>query len=437
MGLPDWLAYQESFFQLAEKVRERSIVPFLGAGMSMEARFPDWNGLTARLLERTHELIRTRIAPGVVPQTIDASDLLFAADFCRRELGDQEFEAEISRLLAVDDEVRERIRTSSNFAALAKLDFPYWLTTNFDRALEAALEIFAQKSARSVDWSQEDEVNKFLLRLPVSVNEPVCVHIHGTVGTANSLIFTERDYQRRYWRSDLDRVKLFVIFTSNSVVTIGFSLSDHDFMSVLREVKAKLALSAPRHFALLSAPRAEIRNRLGAGGQAAVFKEKYGIAPVYFPSDGQDFSHLGQLLEMLNTVVNIEEHGARPAGVSGECPDDPQKGTWGGLPERSGFRVTATVRENPRLHEWFDIELNVERSSAAPFEPRRAVFHLHPTFSPNRYERPFSGNTAQLVLTAYGAFTVGVEVEPAAGAAIPLEIDLAADPRAPAVFRSR
>jgi hypothetical protein len=440
MGLPKWLEYQDSFYQLAEKVRDGTVVPFLGAGMSVEAKFPDWKGLMKRLAGKAQAAIAAQVSEGKVTQGIDESDLLFAADFFRKVLGDEVFETEICDALAMNDDVRERISKSSNYAALAKLDFPCWLTTNFDLALEAALEIYGPKPCRSVDWSQEDDVNRFLMRAPNADGKSVCIHLHGTLGTRNSLIFTERDYQRRYWRSDLDRVKLFVIFTSYSVVTIGFSLTDHDFMSILREVKAKLSLSEPRHYALLDAPEDQIPSRLVAGGHAAELREKYGIAPVYFPRRDSDFSKLGTLLEVLQTVVNSGHRRGEAAEGDGleECPDDPNRGRWGGKSERDGFRVTANVRPNPRLPEWFDIELTVERVAPTTAAVQEAVFHLHPTFNPARQQRRFEANDkAKLELTAYGAFTVGVDVEQRSGPPIQLELDLAALEDAPLLFRSR
>lgn len=61
-------------------------------------------------------------------------------------------------------------------------------------------------------------------------------------------------------------------------------------------------------------------------------------------------------------------------------------------------------------------------------------FHLHPTFRPPVREVDVVDGQATLRLTAFGAFTVGVETD---GGSNSLELDLALDPSFPELFRAR
>jgi hypothetical protein len=115
--------------------------------------------------------------------------------------------------------------------------------------------------------------------------------------------------------------------------------------------------------------------------------------------------------------------------------DDPNKGQFGGQPERGGFRLAAEVTPVPQTTEVFLIHAWVEASAGQqPLRDGAAVlFHLHPTFEPSTATVTASGGTAALDRLAWGAFTLGVEVE-----GVRLELDLAKDVlAAPSLFRSR
>jgi len=127
--------------------------------------------------------------------------------------------------------------------------------------------------------------------------------------------------------------------------------------------------------------------------------------------------------------------GASIVSVDDDEASDPNKGAFGGERERDGYRLAAEVTAVPQSTELFLIHAWVEASAGQ--RPLRdganVVFHLHPTFNPPTAIVAASGGTAALDRLAWGAFTIGVEVE-----GVRLELDLATDvPGAPALFRSR
>jgi hypothetical protein len=115
-------------------------------------------------------------------------------------------------------------------------------------------------------------------------------------------------------------------------------------------------------------------------------------------------------------------------------PDDPQKGRWGGERSANGRVLSATVVATGNK-DLYRVTLRVSRAGASTPALRGDVrFHLHPTFNQQVVNVPGNGETADLVLIAFGAFTVGVEAD---NGATRLELDLAELNEAPMEFRSR
>jgi hypothetical protein len=87
---------------------------------------------------------------------------------------------------------------------------------------------------------------------------------------------------------------------------------------------------------------------------------------------------------------------------------DPQRGRWGGLPERDGRLVTAEVtREGQR----YRIRLVVSATEGAPTLEGQVIFHLHPTFENQRRAVRVRDGRAVLTITVWGWFTVGAECD--------------------------
>lgn len=121
---------------------------------------------------------------------------------------------------------------------------------------------------------------------------------------------------------------------------------------------------------------------------------------------------------------------ARPPGPR----EDPNKGRFGGITERDGYRLRATFEQGKDRNRIF-IQLTVEAGSTAKINLGDfAWFVLHPTFSPPMLKVAFRGSRARLRIQAWGGFTVGVWLP---GSNVELECDLSVLPDAPAIIRDR
>jgi hypothetical protein len=105
--------------------------------------------------------------------------------------------------------------------------------------------------------------------------------------------------------------------------------------------------------------------------------------------------------------------------------DDPQAGRWGGHRE-TNFRVVMAGQIKPLRSDPMNFQVPLEvRSTDPQHHPLtgRVRFHLHDSFSPDVEDVTAVEGVARLTLVAYGAFTVGVEIEDGTQ----LEINLADD----------
>jgi hypothetical protein len=121
-----------------------------------------------------------------------------------------------------------------------------------------------------------------------------------------------------------------------------------------------------------------------------------------------------------------------PGSVAG----DPWKNQFGGASVNNNRQLRAEVKRMPNNPDLFSIRLTVSSMNAAKFPLQGVIqFFLHPTFKNERPVIPVGPNgVAELILTAWGAFTVGALAD---GGETKLELDLSELTDAPADFRNR
>ena len=168
---------------------------------------------------------------------------------------------------------------------------------------------------------------------------------------------------------------------------------------------------------------------------------------------GLSESITGQILELSNRVAKLElerpsassvqqlqatKSGWKPAPKEltkpGEFEDDTRKGKFGGKRESKGLRLDAEFPRSTR--EWAEIKLIVRDVRDDQNEPAVTAveFFLDDTFDVPRVKVPMIDGEAQLSITSWGGFTVGVWA-PERDAT--LELDLSKLRNAPRVVREQ
>lgn len=112
---------------------------------------------------------------------------------------------------------------------------------------------------------------------------------------------------------------------------------------------------------------------------------------------------------------------------------DPNKNQFGGSPIRNGRELEAVVEPAESRVGWFRVLLRVKSTNPERPMPETVTFHLHPTFKLDVVRQPVVAGVAELIVIAYGAFTVGVSIDTEPDTR--LELDLATLTSAPTNFR--
>lgn len=417
---------RKSFLNLANSIQNKQVIALVGAGVSAACGYPTWD----KLLDILHV---KAAAPAL---TKLQKDMLWRAEEYRSKLGEKPYRTLLSRLFAPEKQVTDEL-----VRLLVKLDFKHFLTTNYDDTISRAHRaVGSSQKLRVIEWSRDAEVREFITGLGDPGQAKHCVHLHGHFKSPESIVLTDSDYMERYARSPITARKLFVILATQRVLFVGFSLEDPDLVSLLREVNATLGSEEPRHFALLPLDRGRedptiLRSRM---------RRKFGVDPVFYSST-TNHERLDTLLRLLlegnpsdaaSRLPLLHEPLRRRSGPENRLainPEDPQKGQFGGRAERNARLLQAQVEDT---HDgWFVVTLEVvaTRGGAALLDGEKVSFHLHDTFADNPRVVAAKHGKAVLELDAWGAFTVGAELQ---SDRTRLELDLSELPRAPKAFKN-
>jgi hypothetical protein len=226
---------------LIERLRRRQIVAFVGAGLSIPLGMPSWGQLIKSILESV-------AAATYNPNPRDAEWLQQAANT------QPEWAAEVLHNMGPDkyvDVIRTVFRTRPNapfsftHSLLALLPFRLFLTTNFDPLVEDYASFFDwhepvvlthQEAWQASAWA-EDGSRRIL-------------KVHGSVGKdPHQVVLKASDYSAllsddRYYRL------LASLFSRFAVLTVGYSLRDREFRSLIEE-RARVHLDCPPMYSVI------------------------------------------------------------------------------------------------------------------------------------------------------------------------------------------
>lgn len=269
-GDDHWFERNElRFDQLISCLLEDSVVPFIGAGVSVGGGFPSW---------KEHLRYQGKTA-GIDPAIIEA------------HLAKGEYEAVIETIEATRgpdvfaQEIRDAFPKTGTLQditlLISELFADTLITTNYDRLLEQCF-----------DTGPGDEVQVINSTDAMETPDPdrvTIIKLHGDIKAPNRCILGKRHYDAAYGAPDLNLALpipklLHYYFTTSSLLFIGCSLNNDRTIQVFKAVKDAIGDGdRPEHFSIEQAP--ETIAELVARNAELL---DLGIVPIWFPKGDYD-----------------------------------------------------------------------------------------------------------------------------------------------------
>jgi len=224
--------------QVAEAVRKQQCILFLGAGAHapppVESRFhypkaqrPPFGAALSRELARDCDL-EGRF-PGEDVANLQRVALFYEIARSRRQLAD-----------AVHTAVHVDRRPSPMLHALAQLDFPLVITTNYDQLFEMALTAAGKQPRVAIYTPHLEATTDYRDPTPQS---PVIFKIHGDISRPETLVITDEDYIQFVLRMsnkepyDPVPLRLKLCLTDWTTLFVGYSLVDYNLRLLFRTLR--------------------------------------------------------------------------------------------------------------------------------------------------------------------------------------------------------
>ncbi|MDX1905799.1 MAG: SIR2 family protein [Bacteroidia bacterium] len=224
-----------SYHDLIEAIRNRQVILFAGGGLSMNLGLPSWDKLIEKLAEDLgfdRDYYRT------------LGDHLVLAEYYKLNKGIGSLRSWMDRKWHTD---KVDISQSRIHQLLVALDFPIIYTTNYDRWIEYAFDLYQKPYVKISDVADIRHIKEGVTQI---------IKFHGDFDNDSSIVLTESSYFARLdFETPLD-IKLRADVLGRSILFVGYSLKDINIRYLLYKLNKLWELTnstdaKPRSFILL------------------------------------------------------------------------------------------------------------------------------------------------------------------------------------------
>jgi len=228
---------------VAEAIKNKRCVAFVGAGASQGSGVPGWRQLLQEIIKQAlkDKIVKTDEGKELRAALKDPNKFLDVAQHLNDRYGTSQFRTELSKFFE-----NSKLKPSSLHKAIMDVGFRFVVTTNYDKLLEDA---FAKKNGRTPRLFRHNDVDDFADAL--WEDRFFILKAHGDVATRNTMVLTQRDYRELIFTSPGYRHLLASIFTNYLVLFIGASLTDPEINLMLSGLHSAFHGSGKNHFALI------------------------------------------------------------------------------------------------------------------------------------------------------------------------------------------
>lgn len=266
---------QAIYKRIVREQRTGSLIPFVGAGMSVFCGYKPWGAVLRELAD----FILVEDDRKTVWEQIDSGNYEEAAQMIL-----DAYPAMLDQLpelispSKIDDCPLETFQASAAFVLPQLFQKGLVMTTNFDRVLESAYLRWSGKAIQTVTPKEQECLAQ--LRQNGSLG---LFKLHGDIGSEtvaiDDLVFTKEQYEKKYADGSPLVQELTRWFENRRLLFMGCSLNVDRTMEVLKTVTQ--TQSGIRHYAILGCKKSDVPKRLKE-------LENMGILPVFYDDSDHD-----------------------------------------------------------------------------------------------------------------------------------------------------
>ena len=212
--------YENEFKQIINAAKNHSLTFFVGAGVSRISGAPSWNQIIEKICDKLK--IKTEKKIYSTDESLKLAQMLYIAL-------NQDTNAYHTFINECLTPINKRLEPNVVHKELFDLNPVSFITTNFDELLEISAMQYCQSFVCVAKDADVPKVNgsKYILK------------IHGDIKNQN-IVFKEEDYLNYSENFKLIETLLKSIFSTNTVVFIGYGLNDYNVKLILNWAKSLL-----------------------------------------------------------------------------------------------------------------------------------------------------------------------------------------------------
>jgi len=234
---------------LVESILKKECILFVASGLSSKAirsngkPLPSWTGFLKELLDWA-ELKRVPFNsdPKEILEMIDKGSHLMAAEELQELINHNEFTDFLNAVF------RERnIKPTIAHQNLTKIPFRAILTTNYDNLIEGAFA-YSNQGQIPKKFTKND---LSLHSSPLRSKDFFIFKMHGDIDRSDTIVLGSRSYNNLVYKSPEYLSFLETLFTTHTVLFIGFGGSDPDLDYLLDRLSTIFSRTLNKHFILV------------------------------------------------------------------------------------------------------------------------------------------------------------------------------------------
>jgi len=283
---------------LLDAIISGEAISIVGSGLSVAAGLPSWRKLLELMINECEQHVIDFSEGDELRNLLKEGSFAEVADECRSRLGSSLYRNFIQRIFHP-----ACAKPTPTHRLICQLGFSAILTTNYDNILEQAYMESRGDYGIPPVYTQENVAQ--LARL-ASERRFFILKMHGQPEDIDTIILTERDYQKIIHQHPAYRTALSTIFSTRTVVFIGYGHRDSDLNFILSEQVSVFKGFGRRHFAFLANPRKILLES---------FSKNYNVTVIPYDSKDNHAELKDNLSSLLKEVNSLRQITTKPTSL--------------------------------------------------------------------------------------------------------------------------